>query len=277
MRAPWVFLAGMVVGCGGATEPSPGLTGSYELLETVSTWYLGLNLEVTGSSITGTGLYSVFFGPVVVTGTYTPPDVHLVIVRSPLSASTGTNWREFRGRFEAGGLTGRLEPWTPAGKVNDGPEIVLARTDGAPTGTATMTLEENGTTRTSELFAWFTHFPNFLGDQQVVWLAIGSGDRPVPLTGVGFAAAWDGLTQPGPGSYTLAGAGPRLRQLSVGEVPEGGGAGRSFEVEEARIDIEVSKRFVLMGRVDIRATVAGSGEAVRITGRFGAGCQGTLC
>jgi len=67
-------------GCGGGTEPSAGLSGNYDWLDTVSPSYVGLSLQESGGSVTGTGLSSVLFGPVVVTGTYTPPGLLLTIV-----------------------------------------------------------------------------------------------------------------------------------------------------------------------------------------------------
>ena len=276
-----VLVAALAIGCGDATAPDPGLAGHFEWRNPFFPVYIGVTLSTQGGSVSGTGTAGYLSGGVIVEGTYTPPEVRLTMRRAPWNNTRGVSWLEFEGTYENGVMSGTLFARIPH---DPGTTLVvpaeLRRTDTVPVGRSILTVERDGETRVEEGEASFSYFLTWVGPDRMVRLRLSPlRVDQTSAVGPGFEVnvGWNGLVAPAPGSYLRDASGYPFHHLTLQEHTNPGLAAQGYAVVTARIDLDVVRRFGMLGRLEIEATEVESGMPVRITGTFGASCLGSLC
>jgi hypothetical protein len=260
MRGARAVVLGFLLAACGSTEPAGvALRGSFGTPIQDRTGYLAFSIQGPGDALTGrawSSYSSSLLGGATLTGSYDPPEVHLLI--HPLL--NPTTWR-FDGTLEGDTLKGRFGFF---GQTIEAVE--LPRVDTIPLGEYSMSV--TGAVHDAGAgSAWFTYS---VGAFQLVQ----SFQIDAAATVV-MQVFWRQRHLPSRGTYQLSeegGAAPTVVFLygpPLGELER-------YTIQGGSLTLGLSSRYALAGSYLLSAK-SPAGAAITVTGKFSAGCIGNSC
>ena len=261
IRAAELVSLALLAGCSDSMDPGPArLDGNFEGRVLTNgageDWYLGLTLRESVGIISGSGFVSVYPGfASTVTGTREGAEVNLEI--RPVGSGL---MYPFMGTLHGDTLIGVIYP----GASTPFPmEFIRVDTVASGEHSSQWTGSLARTVTGSSVFGY-----NFeLNRLNLALTSTGNGIRTDLLF------QWEGRDLPGRGTYDVSGT--TLPHAFVTEISEEGAVLRNFAVQNGTIQLDVARRWALIGRFSLTATH--QNQSVQITGSFSAGCASGIC
>ena len=256
-------LAALLAAACGVTEPEPpaAIEGSFGTPLADRNAYLAISLSERGGVLTGrawSNFSGTLIGGATITGEWTPPQVRIDL--HPLLPFGVVDWH----------LVGRLEGDTLKGEfftagVNR-QQVELPRVRAVPSGEYTLAVS-GAVADTARGWAVFGYGGGSFRLVQIFSIAAGSSSSMIVF--------WGQRNRPAPGTYRVSPeGGPAPAVRFAHQVPEGPEV--SYTVQDGRLVIETSERYVLAGRFLMTARDT-AGRVVTLHGIFSAGCSGNAC
>ncbi|MGQ0704230.1 MAG: hypothetical protein ACT4PM_13985 [Gemmatimonadales bacterium] len=264
MHAASGLVAGLLLAAAcGSTEPEmrSGIEGNFGTPLADRNGYLAVSLFERGGFVTGrawSNFSGTLIGGATVTGEWNPPDVALDI--HPLLPFGVVDWH----------LVGQLQGDTLKGEFSTSglnpQRVELPRVRSVPSGQYTLAIS-GAVADTARGWAVFSYGGGSFRLVQVFTIAAGSGSSMVVF--------WQQRDRPAPGTYPVsAEGGPAPAVRFAHQAPEG--PELRYTVQDGRLVIETSERYVLAGRFLMTASDT-AGRIVTLHGIFSAGCSSNAC